>query len=236
MAPILKLKPHLRPAMLHNGDCMSQAEFHRAYSLSPEGFRAELVGGTVLVASPMLADHGEFHSPLMTLFGNHESETAGVTSGDNSTLILGDRSEPQPDAYLRILPEFGGQAKVNENGYIEGPPGLIAEIALSSYSVDLHSKREDYAENGVHEYLVLSIRERRLHWFDLPKNVEHDLPSDGVCRLRSFPGLWIHVPSLIARDLKKLNRTLRKGIRSPAHAAFVRKLAATKRRHLPTDQ
>ena len=88
------------------GDRMSREEFHRIYSQMPEGFRAELIGGIVYVASPLKRRHGTNHLPLGTLFFTYEARTPGVESGDNTTILLGDEGEPQPDLFLRILPEF----------------------------------------------------------------------------------------------------------------------------------
>jgi len=210
---------------LHSGDRMTQAEFHRIYEQMPEKFRAELVGGVVYVSSPLSITHGKNHPPLGTLFFVYESATPGVETGDNVTVILGDEAEPQPDLYLRILPEFGGQSRTKK-GYVAGAPELMTEIALSSRSLDLHAKKEDYARNGVFEYLVLCLREKQLRWFDLRKDRELTADADGVLRVRCFPGLWIHVEALLARDARQMLATLEQGLATPEHAEFVRQLAA----------
>ena len=129
---------------LHRGDRMTREEFHRIYEAMPEGFRAELIGGIVYVASPRKRRHGTNHLPLGTLFFAYEAHTPGVESGDDTTILLGEEGEPQPDLYLRILPEFGGQSLTTDNDYVEGAPELIAEVAQSSRSIDLHAKRDDY--------------------------------------------------------------------------------------------
>ena len=159
------------------------------------------------------------------LFTAYELSTLGVEMGDNATVILGVESEPQPDLFLRILPEFGGQSSTNKDDYVLGPPELIAEVAHSSKSIDLYSKREDYARNGVKEYLVWSIADKRFHWFDLAAGNEIPVDSDGVLRIRSFSGLWIDQEALFARNLLRIMGTLKQGIDSPAHAAFVERLS-----------
>src|SRR5947209_11403966 len=93
---------------MYNGDRMTQPEFHRIYEQMPENFRAELVGGIVYVASPLGIAHANNHLPLGSLLFTYESATPGVQSGDNATIVLGKHDEPQPDLYLRVLPEFGG--------------------------------------------------------------------------------------------------------------------------------
>jgi Uma2 family endonuclease len=214
---------------LHNGDRMTQSEFHRIYEQMPEDFRAELIGGIVYVASPLKIKHANNHLPLGSLFFNYESATLGVQSGDNGTVILGEEGEPQPDLFLRILPEFGGQSRT-EKDYVVGGPELAGEIALSSRSIDLHPKKDDYTRYGVLEYLVLCLRERQLRWFDLRANQELSADADGVMRIRCFPGLWINVQALISRNARRMLATLDEGLATPEHAAFVRKLARREKR------
>lgn len=101
----------------------------------------------------------------------------------------------------------------------------MAEIAHSSRAIDLHAKKDDYSRYGVLEYLVVSLEEPRLWWFDLRAGTERR-PDDGrVCRPGSFPGLWIDVPALF-RDFRGLMATLDQGLASAEHGVFVRRLAS----------
>jgi len=210
---------------LHTGDRMSREEFHRVYERTPRHIRAELIGGIVYVASPLKLRHGTNHIPLASVLFAYEASTPGVQSGDNTTVLLGEDAEPQPDLFLRILPEYGGQSKTLRDDYLSGPPELIAEIASSSRAIDLHAKREDYARHGVLEYLVVCVREQELRWFDLGSNQEHSHPSDGILQMRAFPGLWIDVPALFGKDFARLMSTLQKGLATEEHANFVTQLA-----------
>lgn len=178
------------------------------------------------IDSPLKIRHGKNHLPLGTLLFAYESATPGVECCDNATIILGDEGEPQPDLYLRVLPEYGGQSRTTESDYVAGAPELIAEIAPSSRAIDLHGKRDDYTRYGVLEYLVLNLRDNRLHWFDLRAGQELAPGADGVYRLRTFPGLWVHGEALLARDFQRMMATLNEGLATPEHAAFVRRLAA----------
>lgn len=94
---------------LHSGDHMTRKEFHRLCALAPPGFRAELIGGIVYVASAVSLKHGKSHSPLDAMFYRYETKPPGVEVNNNATVALGDDSEPQPDLLLRILPEFGSR-------------------------------------------------------------------------------------------------------------------------------
>ncbi len=119
----------------------------------------------------------------------YDLSTPGTTSLDNATDILGEDSEPQPDGFLMILPDCGGSATVNEKQYVEGPPELIAEVASSSESYDLHSKKRDYEKYGVQEYVVIALRQKRVYWFTRENDSYVDLPpgDDGIFSQSSFP-------------------------------------------------
>jgi hypothetical protein len=211
---------------LRTGDRMTREEFHRVYESMPAGFEAELIGEIVYVASPLKRRHGTNHLPLGSRFLAYEGHTAGVDSGDNTTILLGEDGEPQPDLFLRILPEYGGQSRTTADDYVAGAPELIAEITHGSRAIDLHAKKDDYARYGVLEYLVVCLHERQLRWFDLSGNRELAPDPDGVFRIRTFPGLWVHGEALLAKDYQRLMATLHQGLATPDHAAFVARLAA----------
>lgn len=219
--------PH-RQTTLHTGDRMTREEFHRAYEQTPDGFKAELIGGIVFVASPLGRPHGTSHLALGSVIAAYQGATAGTEAGDNTTLLLGEDAEPQPDLCLRILPEYGGQSRTTPDDYLEGPPEWVGEVAHSSRAIDLHAKRDDYAAYGVQEYVVVSLLDRRLHHFDLRGGAARELPpdADGVVRSFAFPGLWIDAAALLAKDYARLMATLQAGLATPEHAAFAAKLAA----------
>jgi len=184
---------------LATGDHMTREEFHRAYAATPDDFRAELIGGIVYVPSPLKRQHGVHHLLLGGLFAAYAARTPGVEAADNTTVLLGEDAEPQPDLYLRLLPESGGQSRTTE---------------------------DDYARYGVHEYLVVSLREGRLRWFDLRAGRELEAAADGIVRLRAAPGLWVDTAALFANDHARLMTALEHGLTTPEHAEFIRRLAA----------
>src|SRR5918996_4197026 len=213
-------------AELVTGDHMTREEFHRIYAQTPDDFHVELIGGIVYVPSPLKRQHATLHPLLGALFVAYAARTPGVEVGDNATILLGEDAEPQPDLYLRLLPESGGQSRTTDDDYILGAPELIAEIAHSSRAIDLHAKKDDDARYGVHEYLVVSLRERRLRWFDLRAGRELEAADDGVVRLAAAPGLWVDAAALFAGDDPRLMAVLEHGLAAPEHAEFVRRLAA----------
>jgi Uma2 family endonuclease len=154
--------------------------------------------------------------------------TPGVRSGNNSTTRLDFENEPEPDALLRLEPACGGQSIVSADDYLEGAPELIVEVAASSTSYDLRTKRRVYARNGVREYIVVQMVERRVDWFVLRGGVYEPLLPDeaGILRSEIFPGLWLCPAAIWAGDPVGLLATLREGLSSPEHATFVAALEA----------
>jgi Uma2 family endonuclease len=213
---------------LHSGDHMSREEFHRIYEKMPDHIKAELVGGVVYVASPLRVRHGTSQPALTTALFMYAVNTPGVEAGDNTTVLLGPEGEFQPDLYLRILPDFGGQSKTSVQDYVEGAPELVIELSHSTRSLDMNSKKEEYARHGVREYVVWTLTDNLFHWFDLPADQETPASADGVLRLKTFPGLWIDAAALSAKDYKKFVATFQQGLATPEHAAFVERLGRAK--------
>src|SRR4051794_31403936 len=103
---------------LEPGDRLDQKTFHARYEAMPPDTRAELIGGTVYMPSPLKPRRGRMHSRVMGWLLDYEDATLGVETYDNTTAILGEESEPQPDAYLIINPESGGQMRYNDDEYL----------------------------------------------------------------------------------------------------------------------
>src|SRR5437867_12632643 len=108
---------------LENGDRLTRTEFERRYDAMPELKKAELIEGVVYVPSPVNFErHGSPHFDVIVWLGQYCMSTPGVRGGDNSSLRLDNDNEPQPDACLIVLPNHGGQAQIDEDGYIAGAP------------------------------------------------------------------------------------------------------------------
>jgi Uma2 family endonuclease len=222
---------------LHNGDHMDQKTFHALYKQTPAEFKAELIGGIVYVASPVTARHGRPHGRVIHWLSIYSGATPGTDVLDNTTNILDEESEPQPDGCLLIQPEYGGQTSEDEDGYIVGAAELVAEVAYSTAAIDLHRKKKDYEEAGVREYVVVLAESQSAVWYTRGRRgfVELKPGADGILRSRVFPGLWLDPAMIFAKTVKQLNSVTNQGLASPEHAAFVAKLekAANKRKPKP---
>lgn len=212
---------------LENGDRLTQREFERRYKAMPQLKKAELIEGVVYMPSPIRASHSRSHGDIMTWLGTYRAATPGVSLHDNTTVRLDADNEVQPDALLRLEAALGGNSRISDDDYVEGPPELIVEIAGSSASYDLHDKLKVYRRNGVQEYLVWQVFEKHLDWFQLNEEGEYvPLPPDegGVIHSQRFSGLRLAIAPLLAGDLAAVLAELQGGLVTEAHQAFVASL------------
>ncbi len=207
------LKPNSTIPPLENGDRLTRSEFETRYERMPHLKKAELIEGIVYMGSPLrIEQHGNPHAYIIGWLVQYESMTTGFQSGDNCTVILDSKNEPQPDALLRI--KKGGQSIINEKGYVEGAPELIVEIAASTVSLDLHDKMEVYRRNGVQEYLVWRVYDGEFDWFRLTEGryIKLEPNSDGIIKSEIYSGLWLDVNALLTGNLAKVLAVLQAGI------------------------
>jgi Uma2 family endonuclease len=212
---------------LENGDVLTRAEFERRYEAMSHLKKAELIEGVVYVPSPVRHRYpGHQHTHLIGWLVQYEANTPGVEASDNVTVRLDLDNEPQPDVLLFIDPACGGQAHIDADGYIEDAPELVAEVASSSASYDLHAKLRVYRRNGVREYIVWRVLDQEIDWFILRAGQYERLPLDaaGFYRSEVFPGLWLDPAALLRGDLATVLAVVQRGLASPEHTAFVARL------------
>jgi Uma2 family endonuclease len=214
---------------LVEGQRLSQPEFHRRYEATPPETRAELIDGVVYMPSPASWAHGRSTNRVNTWLSLYELRTPGVEVLGGPTTVLGRKSEPEPDAVMRILPALGGQTR-DKGGYVHGAPELVLEVAKATRYIDLGPKLNDYQRAGVQEYLVRAYGPDEVIWYLMQKRrfVEMPVGAHGWYRSVAFPGLWLDPKALVANDLSGMIAALDQGLASPEHAAFVARLAAAR--------
>ncbi len=223
---VLLSKERVKLPPLENGDRLTRPEFERRYQAMTHIKKAELIEGVVYMGSPVrVRSHGTPHACIMVWLGNYWIATPGVNLGDNATVRLDSDNEPQPDALLRK--EEGGQSSISSDDYIEGAPELIVEIATSSAAYDLGNKLNAYRRNGVQEYIVWQIYDRRIDWFRWKEGayVKLEPDTEGILKSEVFPGLWLGVKPLLEGNLTAVLAILQSGLETAEHQVFVRKLA-----------
>ncbi len=213
---------------LRAGQRLTVKEFLRRWEAMPEVKFAELIDGVVYMPSPLTSDHGRTDIRIATWLGTYIAFTPGCDAGIQATWLML-QSAPQPDSYLWVLAEYGGQSRIEGNYHI-GAPELAAEICLSSEAYDLGVKKDLYQRAGVREYVAILVEEEQIRWHRLVKG-QYQLcrpTQQGIFRSRVFPGLWLDSAAVWQGDMARLLQTLRRGLESAEHAAFVKKLASRK--------
>jgi len=209
------------------GDYLTRPEFERRYHAQSDIKKAELIEGIVYMPSPVRADrHGDPHFIMITWLGVYQAATPGLRGSDNATLRLDFLNEPQPDILLRLDPALGGRSRLGADGYLEGSPEFIVEIAASSTSYDMNQKKAVYARHGIQEYLTVLTLEQDVAWFILRDDGYERLQPDasGILRSQRFPGLWLQPAAIWTNDLTTLLGVLQQGLAAPEHTTFVEKL------------
>jgi hypothetical protein len=213
---------------LCNGDHLTWEQFSARWDATPGLKKAELING-IVYTSPLSYQTGRTEDNLKYLTREYERRTPGVEGGGNLTWRMFDDA-PQPDAYLRILESFGGQARL-EGMYLRGAPELVAEACLSSAAYDLNGKMDLYRRAGVREYIAVLLAENEVRWHRLERKryVRVATPRDGIFRSKQFPGFWLNLIALLNGNVPALLATLNEGLDTPECAAFAAKLVNRKK-------
>ena len=187
---------------LENGDRLTMREFERRYEAMPDLKRAELIEGVVFLASPVGLDHSEGHTALVGWIATYKALHPLVRAHTDGSVRLDADNQFQPDIFL--WRPTGGSAREGERNILDGAPELVVEVAASSVSRDLFSKKHVYRRNGVQEYIVWRVRDVALDWFELVEGdyVLREPDAAGIIESGQFPGLRLNVSALLAGDLK----------------------------------
>jgi Uma2 family endonuclease len=175
------------PLELENGAVMSREEFHALYSECEGLERVELIEGVVYMPSPIRVVQHSRPQKLILLWLDayqqlHEGALEAMGSG---TVLLDGQNEPIPDAML-----YRTRPGRFEDGYLRGAPELVAEVAASTTSRDLHQKKRAYERNGVIEYIVWRTVNGEIDWFQLRDGVyaRREPDADGIIESEEFRG------------------------------------------------
>lgn len=226
--PIATSRPSDRVPPLQPGDHLTRAEFERRYDATPNLRKAELIEGIVYMPPPVSHDnHGGPQFDLITWLGSYRVATPGVRGGDNSSIRLDMDNEPQPDAFLYVLASHGGQARISADGYVEGAPEFVAEVAATTASYDLHVKKHVYRRSNVREYLVWRVLDQAIDCFILEDGDYRPISPDpgALYWSKTLPGLCLDPGALICGDLLTVMRRQQEALNDSRHAAFIAKLA-----------
>lgn len=191
---------------LENGDRISRDDFERLCA-EQQIRQAELIDGVVRMnaAAVRFHQHGKPHALMMVWLGTYAARHPGTELADNTSVRLDAASEPQPD--ILMFRTDSQKCRVADDGFLEGTPDLVVEIAASSVSYDAHEKRRLYERCGVPEYILWRTEDRAIDWFVLSNGryeilvPEEDSDSDQLLRSRNFPGLILDRPAMVTGNI-----------------------------------
>jgi Uma2 family endonuclease len=210
---------------LIDGQRLTREEFMRRWEALPDLKLAELIDGVVYLPPPVSPRQSTADGLLQGWLSIYSCQTTGVQSGTNGTWLMLE-SAPQPNGWLRIRPNFGGQS-IDSGYFPQGAPELIIEVGLSSTARDREPKLELFRRAGVREYLTFAVDEQELVWQELINGRYNPMipDKDDVFQSRVFRGLWLDRAAVIRGDGKRVMEVLEEGIGSTEHSEFVRTLA-----------
>ena len=130
-----------------------------------EGKPVELLEGNIVKMSPEGIEHSYTNQSVSDYLSNLLRGKAHIRDAHPVTL---DNSEPEPDIAVVQLPKtiYRQHHPFPENIY------LLIEIANRSLKKDLEEKTITYARNGIPEYWVIDLKNKKL--------VVHTQPQNGI--------------------------------------------------------
>jgi Uma2 family endonuclease len=170
---------------------MTVEEYHRMaeVGLLASDERVELIEGEIIDMSPIGRRHAAAVSQLLELLSSAVGKRATIYC--QSSIVLGDLSEPQPDFALLVR---------RDDFYRYRTPTaadtlLVIEVSETSLRYDCETKMPLYARHGIPELWVLDIAGKQLRVFRRPTGSVYDEVSivDESRRLpiASLPGVEI---------------------------------------------
>jgi len=211
------ISTNLSPStILESGDRLSREDFEHRYAASNVK-KAELIEGVVYVVSPLrFTSHGKPHILMSTWLNIYQMNSPGLEIGIEPTVRLDPDNEVQPDVVLfRSDSSVSCSVNIDLDGYLTGSPDLIVEIAASSASYDLHTKKDVYERNGVREYIVWRTLDQQIDGFVLENGVYQKLDQEeGILYSTQFAGLCLDVGAMLNGDLAQVLRVLHESHRN----------------------
>jgi len=171
-------------------------EYHRmaeSGSFAPDA-RVELIDGEIIDMPPIGSAHAGTVDQLYVLLHRAVGDLAIVRC--QSPIQIGDHSEPQPDFALLVS---------RKGFYKDGHPTehdtlLVIEVSDTTLADDLRRKMALYARQGIKEYWVVDLVNRRLHVFRSPSGAGYEQTSSfdrpGALDIAALPGTSVDLSSL----------------------------------------
>lgn len=174
----------------------------------PEGFKADLINGDIIMASPASSRHEELQSWLSSLITMYAgAKDLGKVFGSRMTFELDEYNAFEPDiAFLKKEHVDRIQEKK-----IVGPPDVAVEIVSpSSRSHDYGPKRDGYERAGTFEYWLVDYLQARVEFLRLVEGRYQLVPLEEgrIFRSAVIDGFRLDVDAVLSTRLPSAFQTL----------------------------
>lgn len=158
--------------------------------------RIELIDGDIIDMAPM----GGAHAWAVTRAGDvlREAVAGRALVWIQLPVVLGDRSQPQPDLALIRRPEAGGADQLPTAADVL----LLVEVSDTTIDYDRGTKMRLYAAHAIPEYWIVDLGGKRVEVYRRPGSGgyaerTYALGEDTVT-LETLPGVAIEASALLA--------------------------------------
>lgn len=158
-----------------------------------EGKPVELLEGNIIEMSPEGIEHTYTNISIVKYLRNILIDLAEVREAHPITL---DNSEPEPDIAIVRLPE---NIYRNHHPYPQDIYWLI-EVSKKTLKKDLEQKIITYARNGILEYWVIDLVNKKLIVHSQPQNDSYLQIAEyqsGAIKTQAFPNIEIYLDKLL---------------------------------------
>lgn len=190
--------------MLQRADSKNEDDlvtFEEFCELVPDGQKADLIDGEIIMASPDTLDANDLNMFLVTLLRNYDSvkQLGGRVLASRYAVRVDEHNAPEPDV---VYVSAARRHLAEQVGMRGGPDVAIEIVSRGSRQRDTVRKRELYEQAGVQEYWIIDPRRTQAMFLRLVDGVYQEVPlTEGRFHSAVIPGFWLDVAWLFQNPL-----------------------------------
>ena len=169
------------------------------YRLVPDGEKADLIDGTIYMASPDSTENDDIGGFLYTLMRMYsEIKNLGRISGSRFAYKLGEYSCPEPDVAFVRRERLD---MIGDTG-MDGSPDIAVEIvAAESEDRDYVDKKNLYQEAGVLQYWLIDPKGMNVEFYRFVEGRYELIPLEEgrIFRSSVLNGFWLDTDWLFSK-------------------------------------
>lgn len=181
--------------MMHRKPRLGAYRFDDFMELIQSDQKADLIDGSIHLASPQSVEENDLVGWLLTVLGQYlEEKKLGEITVNRVAYRLNESNAPEPDLGVVLTPRL----RILRGGYVDGAPDVAVEIVSpDSVERDYEDKRLKYEEAGVKEYWILDPDEQRATFLirdaRMGAGFSESILEDAIFRSRAITGFWLDI-------------------------------------------